>query len=58
MVNIPSSGQTTDKIWFNNKFTCNGSEVCLTSCLSSIPTSPLTQCSNEVGVRCSKYHKH
>ena len=48
----PSLRNTT---WVDNGLNCAGSEVCLTSCLSSIPTSPLSQCSNEVGVRCSKY---
>ena len=55
-LNISSFGETTNTIWFNNNLRCTGNKVCLTSCLSSIPTSPLNQCSNEVGVRCSKYN--
>ena len=48
------SNITRSTTWFNNGLNCTGDELCLTSCLSSIPTTPLNQCSNEVGVRCSK----
>ena len=56
-LDISSYGETANTIWFNSSLSCTGNEVCLTSCLSSIPTRPLTNCSNEVGVRCSKYNK-
>ena len=49
-----SVGQAATKVWFNNTLKCTGNEVCLTSCWPSVPTSPVDQCSNEVGVRCSK----
>ena len=55
MLNMSTTGFARNTVWLNNGFGCTGNEVCLTSCLSSIPTSPLNQCSNEVGVRCSKY---
>ena len=51
-ISTPNLLSTT---WIDNNLNCFGNEVCLTSCLSSIPTIPLNQCSNEVGVRCSKY---
>ena len=54
-LNISTSSPTRNTTWFNNGLNCSGNEVCLTSCLSSIPASPSNQCNNEVGVRCSKY---
>ena len=51
---ISSFGEMTDTIWFSSGLNCAGNEFCLSSCLPSIPNSPLSQCSNEVGVRCSK----
>ena len=44
----------TNKIWINTSFNCTGDKVCLTQCLTSIPTSLMDSCSIDVGVRCSK----
>ncbi|XP_065884217.1 scavenger receptor cysteine-rich type 1 protein M130-like isoform X2 [Dysidea avara] len=49
-ISVPEIGSSI--VWVNDVM-CNGSEVCLGSCLSSIPSSPLELCSNEVRVRCS-----
>ena len=54
-LNLTGPVITGSTIWYNDILNCLGNEVCLGSCLSSIPTSPVDQCSNEVGVRCSKY---
>ena len=54
-LNISGPIVTGNTIWYNNVINCVGNEVCLAKCLSSIPTSQMDQCSNEVGVRCSKY---
>jgi len=55
ILNMSESILTGTTVWLNNDLNCVGNEVCITSCLSSIPTSSLNECSSEVGVRCSKY---
>ena len=52
-LNVTSFGVTSD-VWINTSFNCTGNEVCLTKCLTSIPTSLVDRCSNDVGVTCSK----
>ena len=54
MLNVTSFGEVI-KVWINDiPLNCTGDEVCLTSCLASIPTRLAHRCSNDVGVRCSK----
>jgi len=55
-LNISLPQTVSDTIWVSD-VTCNGSEVCLSSCLSLIPSRPLQQCSNEIGVRCCKLYE-
>ena len=56
-LDITSFGHTTKTIWINSNLTCTRNEVCLTKCLPSVfSISPLSQCSSQVAVRCSKYH--
>ena len=54
ILNISRSMDRGNTIWYNDVLNCLGNKVCLASCLSYIPTSAVDQCSNEVGVRCSK----
>ena len=54
VLNISGPVVTGNTIWYNDVINCIGNEVCLARCLSFISTSPVDQCSSEVGVRCSK----